>query len=255
MKTHLLVAITFLLLFACKKDKKTEEETINHSERIKTIRISYFNNGIVYTKSVFSYHYDGLNRLNHVSLSDSNLVGGKWQTRRDDSLATYKYNTSNKVIKIVQSSMNFEVDYFYDTNQFLAMSCEKFENGHVDTSFYSKNGNMIITNAYKYNGLEKSFYETNIDSIISFDSSNVILQRTINYFGTKADLSSAYLNTFFSYRNQNEIISSIKKLYTGGTSITETTNYTYIYDNQNYPIKFTSKTASVLNFIYDYTYY
>ncbi len=159
------------------------------------------------------------------------------------------------MIKAIEDSSNYELNYFYDSNQFLVMSVSKNSNMQIDTTFYTKNGNMIISNSFNAFGRSASFFVTNTDSILSYDTTNTLNFRTKMTFSSKPELSFAYINKFFSYTNQNELVSRSTTKIENGTALTETRQYSNTYDNQGYIQTNTCKINNVVTEITHHTYY
>jgi hypothetical protein len=208
MKTHLLLAITFLLLFACKKDKKTDEsDYIPHGNQLKKARtILPVTNGKTVISNSF-YDYDPFGKLIKITQIDSAFENQVW-TVKANVVNTFSYSTFNKISEKQQYQTLFK--YTYDSVQTLKYFTIGMGGGLFDTINYVYSNSLItssLTRSY-FKDTEIKYYSTNLDSVYTFDSTQVLISKTHYHYNANQDLTRASLNNMYTVpENKNELLS------------------------------------------------
>lgn len=253
MKYPLLYLLLFTTLFACKKDKKkdsTETPYIPHSNMLRGERrlITGPTSTLV---SFIEYRYNSIGQLSEIIKTDSSFENQKW-TSLISGIQTFSYTSFNKISKRNYNGITY--NSVYDTNQRLLY---EYNNAWIsDTSNYEYNG-LSVKKSNKKLEHEKitivSFYSQNLDSVLTYDSLNILRTRTVKQYNSKIDLTRVYLNNFFSVpENNSELIKS--------ETYDMNSNYGYsrfsrTYDQQGYPIKETAQQNGVSSLDTYFFYY
>lgn len=184
---YLFSLILLIIVSSCKKD------TLDKSYRLRTIVAKYSTGDYNIN---FSYAGDLLSSI-HIETYGT----GDWSY-------TYKYNNSNKLIKVIENSGSDEVGIYYYNYYYLQdtiIETRTNEGNMIDSSIYIVNSDNYITEElyYRYynSQLKKYFLQNRI--VYQWQNDNCT-KRTIEYYNINGTIinNEAY-NINFTYDDKN----------------------------------------------------
>lgn len=256
-----------LMFTACDKD----EETIPQEKKLYPNKITAYEDGVYDGEMTFEYNTDkkitkidyGYGYYEAFEYNDNGILI-KIKEYEENELSYYdslEYNANNQVVKIwnyyLNSSKNERsinnslklISSSYEKNLPVKESNELSEISLYSwrTMEYDNNGNVIKVSNFSISGTMTGYRLYEHD-----DNGNVIRERYYWLDGTSEPDENDYIETTYEYDDKNHFLKSLDLPFMWETHInnvlvesyidpseTCTYNYTYIYNDDNYPVEYT----------------
>jgi hypothetical protein len=255
------VLVSFLL-FSCKKEKKDPNPVPTTSgnsggtsyKKLKTVR--FYNATGTYTSiSLSTYGYNSAGVPTTISGADSSFNGMAWYVSTYNG--TFSMNSSQRISKVEYflggTPIPYVVDYVYDSSGKIIYEIQS-NSPTVDTAEYIHNGNKTVKQPkYPGAGYWKEYYtDGDLDSSV-YVSTTMPPAKTVYSYSSAFDLSQAYLAKYMALPNAGKELTAETNFNNG--SVTGTGTYSYVKDNDGYPVKVNIVTGSPGVTHKSYTYY
>lgn len=231
-----LLAIVCLAFVSCSKD---DDETTPEEQSGKKIKALSMVNGENKDSLTFTYDSEGL-------LIETKWYGNAWSTTLEAEYSTEYTYSNGKIIQGISYKWTNNVKRLDDKDsvEYTNATTQKYyEFNLVDGKFVKSS--YITTVKLNASGLPVKFdYQDGDSTVLTYLNNNIVtekeyssgaVERTINYsFDSKKNPLKGSPSHFgeFEYYNANNIS---KVVFSGSNEA----NYTYEYDNDGYPVKYT----------------